>query len=928
MRRLVYSPKAFVYVKDQEGRIHDLTNYVTAGSITRRIDQVSSANVTLRNPNKIFTAHVGQNGIARPLFTPMDPITIFLQRARDRPVRVFTGFLDQTPYLQLYPGTVQIKASCTLKRLLYTYFDPALPYTSTFLTTYGWTPLGDGSAVSGDAYNEWLELDKLDPLAAPQEKSGKDGSLANLLYATLKHIGHWNTNDIYVEALPENVFSRITSLAEEFARDNEESKTKFNELLKKLAGSSSYGNQGGSPSFDGSLPPGGGTEIQASVFAPGDAGGTFACAGTKFPGGEIPGGSPPPPGLYYAELSTPAGAGNWNAMGRIFGSSSKDPFGGVAPAQAARITYNGKSVIARKADRGNGGQSQPKIDLWYTTAAALGFDGVGKVKVELLTEDQVKQLENDPAGLGGDLPGGMPTDTTGGRRTTAPDSTTRSTTKGGQSKDTSSDASGGKWTYPLSKKADSVGTVADHMSRPLGNWQSDNAVDMMVAAGTKWHAVEDGKISSSMGYGESSGAGTVYGYRLHLEGKSGNVYFYQHGASNIAPQGSEVKKGDVIGEVGSFNNGIPTHLHFAAQPPTNPEVIITGAAITSGGADTTSSGAGGSGGAGDAVSSALGATFFGQIEWPSMMEMAEATMLSGDKSLMNDKPLLPFVQQLCNASLRNFQSLPDGRFHAFFPDYFGEYNAHPPYWEIDDIEVLDGGVDLSDESLVTHMYVVGDTINPTGQGTPFVMRAIGSSGVVTVFNMFMADSVLNREDQRKRNAKGALTKGSKDEKVVDPAGIGILLDDQEVINFLQRYGVRPLVEDMPFIRSPYYEMFLAFQKFLLAWSRQFATPFSFTFMPEVYPGGKVGFPNHGLQMYIEEVAHNWDYESGFTTTATLSAPSVYRTGDNESAVKLLPPNMVEAMIDPARNEQTNPDGENAQNPLPGRITDTVGGQRV
>jgi hypothetical protein len=81
----------------------------------------------------IFTAHVDDNGITKPLFSPMDPITIYLQRVRGRPVRVFTGFLDRTPYLQLYPGVIQLKASCTLKRLLYTYFDPALPYTQTFL---------------------------------------------------------------------------------------------------------------------------------------------------------------------------------------------------------------------------------------------------------------------------------------------------------------------------------------------------------------------------------------------------------------------------------------------------------------------------------------------------------------------------------------------------------------------------------------------------------------------------------------------------------------------------------------------------------------------------------------------------------------------------------------------------------------------------
>lgn len=64
-------------------------------------------------------------------------------------------------------------------------------------------------------------------------------------------------------------------------------------------------------------------------------------------------------------------------------------------------------------------------------------------------------------------------------------------------------------------------------------------------------------------------------------------------------------------------------------------------------------------------------------------------------------------------------------------------------------------------------------------------------------------------------------------------------------------------------------------------------------MPEIFPGGKLGFPGHGLQMYVEQVTHSWDYESGFTTTASLTAPSLYGSHTN-----LLPPNMVQAIIRP------------------------------
>jgi hypothetical protein len=222
---------------------------------------------------------------------------------------------------------------------------------------------------------------------------------------------------------------------------------------------------------------------------------------------------------------------------------------------------------------------------------------------------------------------------------------------------------------------------------------------------------------------------------------------------------------------------------------------------------------------------------------------------------------------------------------------------HQPYWEIDDIEILDGKVQLSDDALVTHQYVVGDSLGPFGSDRPFALRSVFSSGVVTIFNAFMADSVLNRDESRaatkKKAADGFKSSDANTNRKEDPSGMDILLDRDEAAAFLERYGARPKVEDMPMIKSPYFEMFLAYQQFLQAWSRQFLTPFEFTFMPELYPGGKVGFPDHGLQMYIEEVTHSWDYESGFTTQASMSAPSVYGKSN------LLPPNMVQAIIEPS-----------------------------
>ena len=892
MKRLVYNPRAYVFVKDVKGKVHDLSPYVTAGNVVRKIDQVSTAEVTIRNPEMKWTAHRDGDNIVLPTFSPMDPITIYLRRMPGHPVRVFTGFLDQTPYLQLFPGKVTLKASCTLKRLLYTYFDPALPYTQSFLREYGWVEMENGVWGSFAGLDTYKPPDPLAPLPNGIQAQAS-GSISELLGATLQYIGNWNKNSIYIEKIPDGIFPRLAELATEFQDEQKGAKKAYEDLFKKIVGASSVGNAvtaGGN-----THPAGGGTEVQASVFAPGDAGGQFAGAGTKFPGGQIPGGSPPPAGMYYAELSTPAGSGSFDALGRILGKGKNDQYGGLDFGTPLRITYKDKSVIARKADRGNGGPSQPKIDLWYTVAQALGFQGLGKVHIEILTEKQVKDLEDSGgANFGSDS-------RKNAASASSVNTTDRSSRQGGSNKTTSTGGnSGGEWAYPLSKDVgNGAGGVAGHMSRPLDNWESDNAVDLMAPPGTKWIAVEDGVISppSYPGWGESSGGPTVYGYRLHLVGDSGNVYFYQHGASNIAPRNKKVKKGDIIGQVGDYSsNGIPNHLHFAAKPPLSPETVTAGGKITAGGADSTTSPPT----AGDASQSQPdsggAAALFATLDLPGALDTVAAQMLSGEKSLMNDKPLMPFVQQLCNASLRHFQSMPDGKFFAFYPDYFGEFNQHPPYWEIDDIEIIDGGVDLSDDALVTHSYVVGDTASPTiGAGAPFYQRAVFSAGVVTIFNAFLNEDMLTKldhPDQKKGSKK-------KDANTQDPPkGLGISLEAAEAQAFLTRYGARPLTEDMPFIKSNFYEMFLAYQKFLLGWSRQFLTPFMFTFMPEVYPGGKVGFPQHDLQMYIEEVNHSWDLESGFTTRAALSAPSVYKTKDGKQALGLLPPNMVKGLIEP------------------------------
>lgn len=274
----------------------------------------------------------------------------------------------------------------------------------------------------------------------------------------------------------------------------------------------------------------------------------------------------------------------------------------------------------------------------------------------------------------------------------------------------------------------------------------------------------------------------------------------------------------------------------------------------------------------DIGSIAKAAAFTTFFSMPGIYDTLESNLLTGQRSLMNDQPLMPFVQQLAGACLRQFMSTPSGDFFAFYPDYFGGLGKNP-YWLIEDIEIINGSIELSDDDLATHVFVVGDIVGPPnavessgGKLSPDQLNKLNTGGVVTVFNAFMAD-FLNGVD----NSGG--------ENKVDSSKYPTLAKKEDAINFLKKYGARPYYESQPTVRAPIYEAFLAYQKFCLKWAEQFKTRFEFTFMPELFPGGIVAFPEHGLQCYVASVSHNCSYANGFTTSAELMAPSAYKSTD-------------------------------------------------
>jgi hypothetical protein len=217
MQRLVYSPSVNVYVKTDSG-IVDLSDYVVSCSVNRKMHDISTAQVSFRNPK------VGNGGFLftdETVFHPMDPIIISMTRLRNRPVQVFTGYCDSTPYFQMYPGIATIKASCTLKRLLHTYWDPGLPFVIDFMVKHGW------SYDPATGTSQMMNLDK-----AEQTPQLNDTGLGSLLTAFLHDIGGWDNNDIIIEPLPSDAIeSQVAKIFDDLHKSGKEDIKKYNAFL-------------------------------------------------------------------------------------------------------------------------------------------------------------------------------------------------------------------------------------------------------------------------------------------------------------------------------------------------------------------------------------------------------------------------------------------------------------------------------------------------------------------------------------------------------------------------------------------------------------------------------------------------------------------------------------------------------------------------
>ena len=346
-----------------------------------------------------------------------------------------------------------------------------------------------------------------------------------------------------------------------------------------------------------------------------------------------------------------------------------------------------------------------------------------------------------------------------------------------------------------------------------------------------------------------------------------------------------ISKGNIVGN--NFAGDHTDHIHFAVSR-SNVQSVLTALddlsdAPVSGSNSGDGTGSGTSGdGSGNSVQDALNAAFNVSFNFPG--SLADSLILRGVRALENDVPLLNSVAEVTKASMRTFASLPNGKFIAWYPDYFN-LSKRTAWLKISPMELKSCTIDLSDKSLTTHVYILGNTqglgSNPDAAAASTWLEKLKGSGVVTIEQSNILDSflgngfeqyldILDYRSLPDKNTRTITTKNKQGKKIQRQVSDNLSKSKSAPLAFLERYGARPYLEQNLTIRHPLFEFFYAYHTFIQKWAQQFISKVELTFMPELFPGMIIEIDDpqkRNVTFYVQDVTHNFSYQNG------LSLPS-------------------------------------------------------
>lgn len=883
MKTLIYSPAARIIIADGN-RQYDVSGDLVNGGVLRPENAVASLQFTLNNKNLRY------NG----LFDRMDRVILFLKRIKT--IQVFSGYLDDVPYLQLYPGTVTFRASCTMKRLLHTWWDP---------TTQGSQALFSGSTageVEGDG------------TTTPGQKP-----IGSILRDLLIGVGGWDANQIHIQDFPQQMLTLVQQWMTTNQASTQASVDSFRQLM--LGDDHSMG-VGAAASANPALTLGptaaGAPSYIATMINVTDAMGLGPTTDDLQLSQQVSQAAETLTGsrdaaTQEAGKALQASSQNWNSQYRNVDAAIL--------AMACAMTESNMRILANPAVpesynyyHDGDGTNGTSLGLYQQISGGQWGDVAQRMNAEastrgfLLALSRIDWKNMDPGAAiqavqQSAFPGSYgqyvqpATLAVQAARAAIPDPTTVTygaasaplspaqvigNTSGITSMIPGLGTPGASGSTPTSAGAllgaskpnpDAMGAIAcgmtligspyDQIRPPVPGVGIDcSALTMLAYRGIGRDIGGNTGAQINAGIGVTAAQikpgdlvfpsgmehvvmylGTGYpgagGAAMALE-SSGTGW---HQGSGPVPDGPMIKPFKynlatvkAIRHIADFGGWDPTATYtnpVLAGPGTAPSTFGTSSVGTGYSATT----AGGSGS--EPIARNL---FTYQFNYPFFAPKIDA-LFTGERSLINCDPLITMVQALCKATLRNWCSSPTGDFVAWYPDYWG-LNGTQAVMNIQDIEMKDVSINLNDYSLITHAYVA------MGQGGGQSMGPEGwlESGVASVENEALYQQMIK----------------------IAP-GLQTPMTGHDI---LTKFGARPFMQEYDMVQNSELRMLLAIHHFTEGWTNQFATNVSFTFMPELFPGMRINLVGHNLVVYVTSVQHSFDYAHGFTTQATITAPSV------------------------------------------------------
>lgn len=845
MATLLYSPGIKVYIETERHGTLDVSDDLVDGTMVRRSDGVSSFNFTLQNARRKYDG----------VFAPNDRIFVTMKRITWMPV--YTGYLNSVPLVTAWPRVVPLAASCSLKRLQYWYWDAGLPATQTMVAN-----------------------------ALQAVKTADDGGIANVILTILKEVVGWPESKVHIAGIPSNWFDLAYKIAKDVDARAEEADEIAKQFYSTLQG---QGIIGGVPA-DNLGGTGGGTVWRGTMK----------------------------PGTYGGESITkdmcPYVEKIWN-NGKHMGASNRDIAIGMMTAYQESSMGANKTAMTQPNQYGCIGLFQQTIkgfrkgwgpnEGWGTKAELLDPDIQcknffnrllklkGRDKMTMAQAAEAIQISGNPGGFAKHERLANAVVTFLGNAST------------GKTPSTNPNSNKGSWGTGKATGQDLANTA---LSLVRGNPNIRYQLGGDDPPSTPANQVRKLDCSSFVQWCVYHTLGSLKGLPrvtysqisyLKAHGKqvkpidaaktAGCIMFARSG------EHVEISVGDGKHMVGAHNSrdGVGVRNWGSASAIASyftEAYLMPNLSYSIGDGGVYDPGTGGGGDPGSAVQTAplieIGQNkdqpwynpddkfdqLFGDNPWVPTFNDQEAkysVQFTGIRALLNDQPLLPYLKNLFNSTMRSFCSAPNGDLIGWFPDYYGIWGTAASMI-IEPIEIKDFSVEWSDDFFVTHQYTtqtVGtNTVDlASGLSSPlYVLNAAVSSGIATIDIPSIMYALFGLEPDK--------------------------ASAQKFINWIyKRFGARPDFQQLPGVVGAKGEFFAALFLFMRQWAYQYNAEIPLTFMPELWPGMLIKIPEFDFQAYVTTVTHSFSFgpNGGFSTSVNIAAPARLPTSSNDRSNVLI-----------------------------------------